>query len=276
MTDYCTDMILKHAAAFKGRQVLEIGTSRGRLTAMLAALGCIVTTVDHIDRGAKTNLEGLSVTVIHDDAIRYLQSSSKWFDLVIVDFHGNSKKDWKRYAAQVKKKISQGCTLITNNIKLSNIAEWHEETGPDWFLKKLSGKYFIKLYDEWHPGVAVITKKSNGGSIAIPGLQYGREAWVLIRRRLTLTRDKAALEQSGLFDLQYYLENNSDIRDSGVDPLRHYLLHGGFEGRKPCDHFDSRFYLERYPDVTVCGMNPLLHYIRHGRQQERSANGKHL
>jgi hypothetical protein len=60
MTDHATRVILTYAAGFKGKEVLEIGTSRGRLTAMLAALGCIVTTVDHIDRGAKTNLEGLS------------------------------------------------------------------------------------------------------------------------------------------------------------------------------------------------------------------------
>jgi GT2 family glycosyltransferase len=38
---------------------------------------------------------------------------------------------------------------------------------------------------------------------------------------------------SAWFDLPYYLAHNKDVARAGVDPLRHYLLHGRLEGRLP-------------------------------------------
>ena len=49
--DY-TKVLLDLSQQFVSRPVLELGTSRGRLDAMLASAGCRVTTVDHHDRGA--------------------------------------------------------------------------------------------------------------------------------------------------------------------------------------------------------------------------------
>ncbi len=66
------------------------------------------------------------------------------------------------------------------------------------------------------------------------------------------------------FDRQWYLAKNPDVRDAGIDPLRHYLQHGGFEGRDPHPLFSSSYYLKRYPVVGSLHMNPLVHYIAAG------------
>jgi len=50
----------------------------------------------------------------------------------------------------------------------------------------------------------------------------------------------------GLFD-KSYLKYNPDVKNSGVDPLIHYLKFGGFEGYNPWENFESQFYLEQKP-----------------------------
>lgn len=39
------------------------------------------------------------------------------------------------------------------------------------------------------------------------------------------------IERDGLFDPSAYLAANRDVKEAGVDPLRHYLNHGAMEGR---------------------------------------------
>lgn len=57
-------------------------------------------------------------------------------------------------------------------------------------------------------------------------------------------------------------------------PERHYLRFGGFEGRNPGPEFDSRFYLKRYADARESGLNPLVHYLRYGQQEQRQVRKK--
>lgn len=52
-------------------------------------------------------------------------------------------------------------------------------------------------------------------------------------------------------------------------PARHYLLIGGLEGRNPGPDFDSAFYIDRYDDVRESGINPLLHFIKFGEHEQR-------
>lgn len=75
----------------------------------------------------------------------------------------------------------------------------------------------------------------------------------------------AILERSGMFDERYYLETNPDLGPDNIDdPLMHFLLHGGREGRSPSPAFDTGWYLQQYPDVRISGWNPLLHYVLNG------------
>ena len=90
-----------------------------------------------------------------------------------------------------------------------------------------------------------------------------------IRSRNNHSKNIGLIKDSGLFDETYYRQNNPDVNASGINPAFHYLLFGGFEGRKPCDKFDSAFYLEQYPDVKESKMNPLLHYLLYGKTENR-------
>ncbi|MEA3443701.1 MAG: glycosyltransferase, partial [Bacteroidota bacterium] len=90
-----------------------------------------------------------------------------------------------------------------------------------------------------------------------------------IKSRLRSISNKRKVKQSGLFDKAWYLENYPDVKQSGMDPLKHYLLFGGFEGRNPGPSFDSQFYLESNQDVKDSGLNPLLHYILYGKNEGR-------
>lgn len=83
----------------------------------------------------------------------------------------------------------------------------------------------------------------------------------------TLANDPDSVEliaRSGLFDNDWYLGENPDVAATGINPLVHYLLYGGFEGRDPSPFFDSSWYLAQYPDVEAAGINPLVHYLQHG------------
>lgn len=71
------------------------------------------------------------------------------------------------------------------------------------------------------------------------------------------------------FDSAFYLDNNKDVRDSGIDPVKHYMRFGWKEWRNPTNYFDTKFYLSQYPDVAISGMNPFYHYLAHGRAESR-------
>src|SRR5271165_935854 len=84
---------------------------------------------------------------------------------------------------------------------------------------------------------------------------------------------RASLEliaASGLFDRNWYLDCNPDVRAAGVDPLAHYLSHGAAEGRDPSASFSTLSYLANNPDVAAAGINPLAHYLRHGAREGRN------
>ena len=74
----------------------------------------------------------------------------------------------------------------------------------------------------------------------------------------------SGLQPCPLFSSTYYLANNPDVEAEGVDPLGHFLKHGGLEGRSPSAEFDSRYYLEHYPHVAAARVNPLAHYLQYG------------
>jgi glycosyltransferase involved in cell wall biosynthesis len=90
------------------------------------------------------------------------------------------------------------------------------------------------------------------------------KSWLNNRRNCKLIAD------SILFNMEYYLKNNADVLISGMNPAKHYLLHGGFEGRNPSMNFDSGLYLKNNPDVEKAHMNPLLHYILWGKAERRN------
>ncbi len=82
-----------------------------------------------------------------------------------------------------------------------------------------------------------------------------------------------AITRSGLFDRNWYLANNPDVAQSGVDPIKHYVQYGAREGRDPSPLFNTQGYLSNYLDVAAAGVNPLEHFIRCGAKEGRIAVG---
>lgn len=97
-------------------------------------------------------------------------------------------------------------------------------------------------------------------------LNYKKTNKEILNERVKVIRD------SIYFDSEWYLSNNPDVKDSGIDPARHYLLFGGFENRDPSNMFSSEMYLKLHPDVKEDGFNPLEHYIFMGIKENRVGN----
>ena len=105
------------------------------------------------------------------------------------------------------------------------------------------------------------------GLCSIQNPSKPRIAATAARCRSLLTKRPAT---HPLFDCEYYLQTNPDVSRSVWPPLLHFLLWGGFEGRKPHPVFDPAWYMAQYPDVAVSGLNPLQHYVRFGSRESRS------
>ena len=65
------------------------------------------------------------------------------------------------------------------------------------------------------------------------------------------------LKKSDLFDSEYYLSQNEDVKNAKMNPIKHYLKFGWKEGRKPSEKFDGNDYLNKRPDVRVAGISSL-------------------
>jgi hypothetical protein len=70
---------------------------------------------------------------------------------------------------------------------------------------------------------------------------------------------------SAAFDRRFYLMENPDIAEAGIDPFEHYLCFGRFEKRKASAIFDPIAYVEANPEVANSGIEPFLHYVLVGR-----------
>ena len=81
-------------------------------------------------------------------------------------------------------------------------------------------------------------------------------------------RDYNLIKKSNLFDSEYYLANNEDVKKAKMNPIKHYLKFGWKEGRKPSADFNGNEYLNKRPDVRVAGICPLVHYLKFERKED--------
>ena len=130
------------------------------------------------------------------------------------------------------------------------------------------------------PGATQAGQDRDGAAVRStrPGFQLGppppcapaggppATAWTLTPPRL----DEVAAVVAAEFDAEFYHASHQDVRESGMDPLQHFLLHGAAELRNPNREFDSRFYTEANPDVQDTGVNGFWHFLVQGRAQGRA------
>lgn len=100
--------------------------------------------------------------------------------------------------------------------------------------------------------------------------------YILRLCRIVPARDAAfdatykMIDGSGLFDKKMYLSTYPDVKDSGVNPIVHYLMSGWQEGRAPSEEFNGKDYLDLNPDLRQAKINPLVHYLKHGVKEGRA------
>jgi hypothetical protein len=73
----------------------------------------------------------------------------------------------------------------------------------------------------------------------------------------------------GEFSESYYLSTYSDIRNSKVGALEHFVHTGWREHRNPNSMFDTGFYVSRNSDIRDLNINPFWHYLVAGRAEGR-------
>ena len=72
---------------------------------------------------------------------------------------------------------------------------------------------------------------------------------------------KKVISNSGYFDSEYYLKENPDVSQAGIDPILHYLMYGAYEGRNPSMSFNTLDYWRAHPEILIDNINPLIHML---------------
>jgi hypothetical protein len=166
----CVKRIAGLAQQYAGRPVLEIGTSRGFLSAIMAACGAVVTTVDKTDRGASENLKDMGIRVVVSDAVDFLRANESRFSLLVVDLHDNSAEVWDVLWPLVTECVSLDGVLVLYNTHLWKMSEWSEETGLRWITETPPPGWSTDIFSEPAPGMIVCRRMPNELSLRADGL----------------------------------------------------------------------------------------------------------
>lgn len=81
--------------------------------------------------------------------------------------------------------------------------------------------------------------------------------------------DVLLVYKSSYFDVEWYMKKNKNLKNSGIDPVVHYLKYGAKEGRDPSKFFHTNWYISKYSDIDINKINPLLHFIKYGESERR-------
>lgn len=228
--------------------------------------------------------DGFPTTTCVDAGIRYtaifctdeLHLNNQYFidgeEIVIVPHHAGKITEIIETYYQDPEKLK--AIAINGRQKILQLYSYESQISPRVRLLKNE----IELSAVNKPKIAEeLVRREEGESTDVQGeslIAYSPPKSLMsrVKRRFKsffINKDVKLLRYSGLFDEKWYLEKNPDVAAAQVNPYRHYLLHGAYEGRNPSPRFDSRWYLKTYPDVRRSGMNPLVHYLRFGKSEGR-------
>ncbi len=86
-----------------------------------------------------------------------------------------------------------------------------------------------------------------------------------MKNEFLFEKNKRIINESGLFDKDWYLDTYKDVANSKIDPLDHFVAIGWEEGRNPSEDFDTIWYIEQNPSIKTTRMNPIVHYLSIGK-----------
>ena len=91
---------------------------------------------------------------------------------------------------------------------------------------------------------------------------------------MSIDKDYEIILNSNKFDVEYY-KKKYGISDD-IDSIYHYLEIGVSKNYNPSKNFDTGYYLEENIDVKNAGLNPFVHYILYGEDEGRFPKLKDL
>ena len=80
------------------------------------------------------------------------------------------------------------------------------------------------------------------------------------------SREYIIVRDSALFDSDYYLKNNKDVSDAGMDPVEHYVIFGWKENRVPSQTINSLMSRAAYQAVVDKNVNPVIYLDTHPQE----------
>lgn len=147
-------------------------------------------------------------------------------------------------------------------------------------LRAVRDRMSAKIHDLRQQLTDLETRRQKAeSSLAVPDRRVRNDATEQQQRRLDdyETRCKQLDAELGQvlstlarrFDRDYYVRNNPDVVESGLDPETHYRTVGWKRGSDPSPYFSVRGYLAVNPDVKAAEMDPLEHFCRYGFREDR-------
>jgi hypothetical protein len=70
-----------------------------------------------------------------------------------------------------------------------------------------------------------------------------------------------------LFSADHYSQQMQGNAALSATPLEDFVVRGFRQGMNPCSGFNTNLYLQEFIDVRDSGQNPLIHYVLHGRHE---------
>jgi GT2 family glycosyltransferase len=83
---------------------------------------------------------------------------------------------------------------------------------------------------------------------------------------------KMGYDPTPYFDTYYYLANNLDVANNGINPFIHFLTTGEGENRRPNAYFNPHLYLHFNPDLVNWEQSLLSHFVVAGKDEGRIYN----
>ncbi len=86
----------------------------------------------------------------------------------------------------------------------------------------------------------------------------------------TVKADIKALEETGLFQAEWYIKTYKEARDSGMNPIEHFVRVGEKKGYNPNPYFDQKWYVQRSAAARRFPGPAAVHYARKAWWKGRS------
>lgn len=71
-----------------------------------------------------------------------------------------------------------------------------------------------------------------------------------------------------VFDADFYLQENPDVAQSGLDPFGHFVTQGWREERRPSPDYDESLYLRNFPEARGASLPASFHWALNGAPKE--------